>query len=131
MSRSILSVIGGFVLWTVLWLSSNGTLTAIMPRQFRADGSTENSVILALMLAMSVVFSIAAGYVAVLIARRSEMRHAWALGILQLVVGIFVQSQYWSVMPVWYHVIFLALLLPGILAGAKLRASRSPSAVPA
>jgi hypothetical protein len=54
--------------------------------------------------------------------------HAIALGAALLAIGILVQSQYWQLLPVWYHVIFLAGLLPVSLLGARLRAGRTPSA---
>ena len=63
MVRSILSVLSGFVLWTVLWLSSNAALTAALPDAFREDGSTNSTGILVLLLVLSVVYSVIAGYV--------------------------------------------------------------------
>ena len=41
-----------------------------------------------------------------------------------LAVGIGVQAGSWNLMPVWYHLTFLALLVPGALIGAKLRRGR-------
>jgi hypothetical protein len=38
--------------------------------------------------------------------------------VLQLGLGIFFQAQYWQLMPLWYHLPFLALLLPGNVYGA-------------
>jgi hypothetical protein len=46
--------------------------------------------------------------------------------VLLLVVGIYFQSQYWHVMPLWYHLIFLALLIPMCFVGARLAAPRVP-----
>ena len=124
MIRSILSILAGFVLWTVLWLGSNAALAAMMPDAFREDGSTGSTGLLLLLLADSVLFSVVAGYVLAMIVRRSEIKHAAILGVIQLAVGIFVQSQYWDVMPLWYHLSFLALLAPGILVGAVLRGGK-------
>ena len=42
------------------------------------------------------------------------------LGLLLLVVGVGVQAAMWNLMPLWYHLPFLALLLPATLAGAAL-----------
>ncbi|MEM7344002.1 MAG: hypothetical protein AAF485_07150 [Chloroflexota bacterium] len=123
MLRIILSVLAGFFLWTILWLTSNAALAALMPNSFREDGSTSNVGLLITILILSIIFSIVAGYVAAKIAQTGKWTAAWALGILQLVVGVFVQLQFWNVLPLWYHLIFLALLLPGILLGAKLKSS--------
>ena len=125
MVRNILSVLAGFAVWTVLWLASNAAMAAAVPSAFAEDGSTENAGILVLFLVFSVVFSIVAGYLCVMLARRKPMRLAWILGVLLLAVGLFVQLQFWDVMPLWYHLIFLALLLPGTLFGAKIQLGRA------
>ena len=125
MIRSILSVLAGFALWTVLSLASNAALAAAVPGAFREDGSTDSVGMLLLILVLSVVFSVIAGYVTALLAREKTKQHALALGLALLAVGIFVQIQYWDVMPVWYHLSFLALLVPGVLLGARTQRSRN------
>ncbi len=121
MIRNILSVLAGFAVWTVLWLASNAAIAAAVPGAFGDDGATDNAAILVLFLVLSVVFSVVAGSLCVKLAREKPMRLAWILGVLLLAVGIFVQIQFWDVMPVWYHLIFLALLVPGVLLGARRR----------
>jgi len=120
MIKSILYVLAGTVTWTVLWLTSNSLLMTLVPGAFREDGSTSRPDILFIILALSVIFSVGAGFVTGRLARGREMRHALALGILQLAIGIFVQLQFWDVMPIWYHLTFLALLIPGNLLGGRL-----------
>lgn len=119
MVRSVLSVLAGFAVWTVLWLASNAGVVAALPAFFREDGLTDSVGILVLFLVLSVVFSVVAGFLAARLARRQAMPHALTLGIILLAVGIFVQVQYWDVMPVWYHIIFLALLVPATLLGGR------------
>ena len=119
MVRNILSVLAGFAVWTILWLASNAAIAAAVPGAFGEDGATDNVGILVLFLVLNVVFSVVAGFLCVRLAREKPMRLAWILGVLLLVVGIFVQIQFWDVMPVWYHLIFLALLIPGVLLGAR------------
>ena len=128
MIRNILSVLAGFAVWTVLWLASNAAIAAALPSAFGEDGATDNAAILVLFLVLSVVFSVVAGYLCVRLAREKPMRLALILGVLLLTVGIFVQIQFWDVMPVWYHLIFLALLIPGVLLGARQR-QRAPAPV--
>ncbi len=125
MVRNILSVLAGFAVWTVLWLTSNAAMAAAVPSAFAADGSTNSAGMLVLLLVFSVVFSIVAGYLCAMLARQKPMRLAWILGVLLLVVGIVVQLQFWDVMPLWYHLIFLALLLPATLFGAKIQIGRA------
>ncbi|MCG8456449.1 MAG: hypothetical protein MI919_09215, partial [Holophagales bacterium] len=122
LSRCIGDVFAGMVGWAVLWLGTNAALAAALPGSFREDGSTDSVGILLLILVASVVFSVAAGYLTALVARQKPVAHGLALGIVQLLIGIAVQMQYWQVMPLWYHLIFLTLLLPGNVAGAWLRA---------
>lgn len=119
MVRSILSVLAGFAAWTVLWLASNAAVMAVAPGSFREDGTTDSVGILVLILVLSVVFSVVAGWLCAKLARRNAMAHALGLGVVLLIVGVFVQMQYWDVMPVWYHVLFLALLIPGALLGGR------------
>ena len=125
MVRNILSVLAGFAVWTVLWLASNAAMVAAVPSAFAEDGSTNSAGILVLFLVFSVVFSIVAGYLCATLARQKPMRRVWTLGALLLAVGIFVQLQFWDVMPLWYHLIFLALLVPATLFGAKIQIGRA------
>lgn len=128
MTRSILSVLAGFAGWTVLWLASNAALAAALPNAFREDGSTDSAGLLLLILVLSVVFSVVAGYVTARLARAKAKQHGLALGLALLAVGLVAQLQFWDVMPVWYHLSFLALLVPGALLGA--RAHRGPTMQP-
>ena len=125
MVRNMLSVLAGFAVWTVLWLTSNAAMVAAVPSAFAEDGSTSSAGILVLFLVFSVVFSIVAGYLCATLARQKPMRLVWILGALLLAVGIFVQLQFWDVMPLWYHLIFLVLLLPATVLGAKIQIGRA------
>ena len=131
MLRSVFSVVGGFGLWTVLWLGGNAVASSAMPDAFREDGSTDQVGILCAMLAFCIVCSIIAGNLTSVIARRNAMAHGAVFGIIQLAVGIFVQVQYWDRLPIWYHISFLAMLAPGILLGVKLHLVRQSAGTPA
>jgi len=121
MLRNILSVIAGFAVWTVLWLGSNSVISLGWPAFFKEDGSTESTGILLLLFVLSVVFSVVAGYLTVMVARARDLRSVSVLGILLLVVGLFVQIQIWDMMPLWYHLLFLLFLFPAPVAGGALR----------
>lgn len=121
MLRSILSVVAGNVVWTILWLIINGVLAKLYPQSFDGNTRIESAPLLSFLLVYSVILSVIAGYVTAAIAKRNEIAHAFALGVLQLAMGIFFQSQAWHLLPVWYHLSFLFLLIPGNLLGAILR----------
>ena len=73
------------------------------------------------MLLASVVFSVAVGWITTAIAGSNDYRAALLLALIQLGLGIFFQAQAWSLMPLWYHLPFLLLLVPATLLGARLR----------
>lgn len=133
MGRMILGVVTGFVVWSLLWVSTHMLLIALSPDWYgRIDDELQAAIgrgdtafaiapaVLAFSLVRSVIFSLVSGYLAALIAGENAKAPA-VLGILLLVVGILTQAAYWNYMPVWYHLIFLALLLPMTIAGGKLR----------
>jgi uncharacterized membrane protein YoaK (UPF0700 family) len=124
LKRSI-AVAAGYVLWTVLWLGYGAALRmmAILP----ADDTTavDGAIPLLAMLIGSVVASLLAGYTTATLDRTTSMVPVLVLGVLLLATGIFVEIQYWQLMPVWYHLLFLALLVPACFAGSRLRSGRT------
>jgi len=119
--RGLGAVLAGMFTWAILWVASNAALTAAFPASYAEDGSTRSVGLLLAMLVASVVYSILAGWVTASVAKEQILRHTLILGVVQLAIGIAVQMQYWDVMPLWYHLPFLALLLPGNVVGGLLR----------
>ncbi len=124
MPRTILAVFVGFALWSLIWLGGGSVLPGLFPGAVGANGSSANTGYLLALAALSVIASLAAGYLARAIAKVSGAAPQLALGVILLLVGIAVESGYWGLLPLWYHLVFLVLLLPATLAGAWLR-SRS------
>ena len=120
--KNFLYALAGFVLWTVLWLGTNAATVAAAPDSFADDGSTSSSAILLLFVVLSAVFSVASGWLAVRLAKGASTRPATILGVLLLLTGIGVQASVWSSLPIWYHLIFLALLFPAAVFGGRLAA---------
>ena len=127
MLRIIFAVIAGFLLWGALCVPANAVVAAVFPERFEADGGTFDALMCLLLIAMSVGYSIASGYLVAAIGREDARRAVWGLAIVNLCFGIFVEVSYWNSLPVWYHLVFLALLIPGILLGGKLRMRRAPA----
>ena len=77
MGRSIGAVFAGMVLWSVLWIGSNAGLGSAFPDIIIADQPLLHVPMLLTMIALSVVFSVVAGYVTGLTAARNAVKHAW------------------------------------------------------
>ena len=131
MLRIILAIIIGFIVWSVLWVGTDVILSLISPNwygktfidfQAAVDNKTSYTIastILILSLIRSVIFSVLSGSITALIAKENT-KSTLGLGILLLVFGIFIQSVYWNYMPLWYHLLFLGLLIPMTILGGKL-----------
>jgi len=122
MKSIVLGALGGYVLWSVLWLALNALALTLFPEvdaEFQETQSVSNTLYLCVLLAASVVCSLASGRVACLIAKeRAQKAVLWLAGLL-LLTGIGVELGNWSAMPVWYHLIFLLLLVPACFLGAR------------
>ena len=121
MFRTVAAVVAGNFIWTALWLGLNALLRmqGLLPAEptQRVDAPAP----LGVMLIASVVFSIAVGWITTAIAGGNTYWAAIILAVIQLALGIFFQTQSWHLMPIWYHLPFLLLLVPATLLGAWLR----------
>jgi hypothetical protein len=123
--RVVLGVVVGMVIWSVLWLGGSSVAQSSLPELIPAGERVEHVGVLLGYLAWSVVLSVLAGYATAAIAGMSAMRAVWVLAVIQLGLGIFFETSAWEITPVWYHVVFLVLLVPATVAGGRLRAGRS------
>lgn len=114
----ILAVVAGFAAWSALWLGGSPQVLKLFPGALQKDGSVRHTGALLTMLVFAAVVSLVAGYVVTLVSAGTNL--PLILGVILLLVGIMVQRQYWKLMPVWYHLLFLALLVPATLFGASL-----------
>jgi hypothetical protein len=118
--RAAIGVIVGFALWSVLWLGGNVGLALLYPQEveaFSAGKPISTTGYFASALVLSVVCSFGAGRLNAAIAGRGSKRAVMIMAVLLLVTGAFIQGSAWSLMPAWYHLSFLGLLLPMCLAG--------------
>jgi hypothetical protein len=132
MVKVVLGVIAGFVAWTILWLGSNALLMTLSPNWYgagylgleQAIGLDQvfqlDSGILVLDLVRSVIISVISGFLAAVVAGENR-RTPIILGLLLLMVGIAFQAMAWKYVAIWYHIAFLALLIPMTIVGAKLK----------
>ena len=132
MLRIILGVVAGFIAWSIVWVGSDQVLISLSPAwygahqvgfqaaMFNQQPFTPDTSILLMHLVRSVLISIMAGFIAAVVAGENR-RSPLALGIVLLLFGIAVQAMAWSYLPVWYHLIFLLLLIPMTILGGKLK----------
>jgi len=127
MLRTIIAIVAGFLIWGALCVPANALVASFFPGRFESDGGTFDPAMCLVLITLSVGYSIASGYFAAIIAQQDARRAVWGLAIVNFGVGTFVQISYWNSLPVWYHLVFLALLIPAILYGGRLRMGRALS----
>jgi hypothetical protein len=118
MLRQGLSVVAGIAVWSVVWLAGNALLIELHVLPHGSTTPVQDAGALLSLLVAAVIASLSAGYAAAMVKPSASLLTVLILGALLVVVGVVVQSNYLDVMPMWYHVAFLALLLPACLAGA-------------
>lgn len=122
MGRTIGAVVAGVVLWGVLW---NALSVGLMSLGMITAGEPITGIGLLLgLIAYSAALSVGAGWVAAAIKGDPDaMTAVKALAGTNLLIGIVTEVLYWELLPVWYHVVFLALVVPMTLQGGKLKAN--------
>ncbi len=130
MLRIVLGVIGGFIAWLFVWVGVEKVLSAIWPAfgvhqaAFQAaieDGGrfTANSTMLVVHIVLGSIVSVISGALASLIAGENS-KAPLIVGFLLLLMGIAKAVMSWQYVPIWYHVIFTAILVPMAIVGGKL-----------
>ena len=131
MVRIVLGVIAGFFAWVILWFGSESILSAIWPEfgahqvAFQAAVEhggqfTPDSTILLIHIALASIVSVISGFLGALIAGENK-RAPLILGLVLLAFGLLKLVMSWEYVPIWYHVIFTAILVPMTIIGGKLK----------
>lgn len=131
MMHAVVAVIAGYAIWTVLWLGGNALFFKEAAAVVGAGDAYTAPAPLLGVIVLSVVCSLAAGMAAGRIAGSLARRAVMVMALLLLVTGIGVQAGVWSLMPAWYHLAFLALVVPVSLLGGRLGAGTGLAARPA
>jgi hypothetical protein len=130
MLRIVLGAIGGSIAWLIVWVGVEKGLSAIWPafgvhqRAFEEaikNGGqfTADSTMLLTHIVIGSIVSVLAGALAALIAGENA-RAPLFVGILLLLMGVAKAVMSWQYVPIWYHVLFTAILLPMAIIGGKL-----------
>jgi hypothetical protein len=132
MGRLILGVIAGFIAWSIIWVGSERVLSAIWPEWYGAHqvafeaavakggAFTADTTILLMNIVRGSMVSVISGFLAALIARENR-RSPLILSALLVAFGLLIVVMSWSYIPLWYHIIFTALLIPMTMVGGKLK----------
>ena len=128
-----MGVIGGFIGWMVVFIGIEKIISAVWrtfgvnQKAFEeavkngpgASGFTADTTMLLTQLVLGSVVSVMAGSLASLIAGEKS-KAPLVVGILLLAMGIAKAVMSWRYVPIWYHVIFTAILLPLAIVGGRL-----------
>jgi hypothetical protein len=125
MGRAIVAVVAAFSLWTVLWLGCAAVAQAAFPEIVVPAQPLSHTGALMAFIACSIVISVIGGFVCAAISKHNAMKSVWVFALILLLVGVGIEASAWALTPVWYHLVFLALLVPATVWGGTLRASRA------
>jgi len=132
MVRIILGAIVGFIAWSIIWVGSERALSAIWPEWYGANqvafeaavaqggAFTADTTILLMNIVRGSIVSVMSGFLAALIAGENR-RSPLILAVLLVAFGLVIVAMSWSYIPLWYHVIFTALLIPMTMVGGKVK----------
>ena len=125
MRRAIVAVVVAWVLWSILWVGMNTGAQALLPGLVDPSRRLDHPGVLSFYVVWSVVASVSAGYICASIGKTFAMKAVWTLAIVQLLIGIAIEASLWEMVPVWYHLVFLALLVPAPVWGGRLSLRRT------
>ena len=116
MVRNVLAVLLAPIIWGLLNFAGNSVLLSWYPEV--ANGTTPLGYLL-LALLFAQIYSLASGLASAMTAQAEFNRIGLYAGIALFIVGLSMQIAFWNALPVWYHLVFLALLIPVCMAGAS------------
>jgi len=124
MKRPILAFAVGLVVWFLLISVLDRALRIFVPGYAAAEPTMSFTLgMLAARLLIAALTSLIAGAAAAWIAPSSP-RLPVLLGAVLLVAFIPIHVQLWSLFPFWYHLVFLATLIPLVALGSWLTRAR-------
>ncbi|MGI9078804.1 MAG: hypothetical protein ACR2G6_15980 [Gemmatimonadaceae bacterium] len=124
-ARTILGLAVGAGSIVALRFLSEQALMSLIPDAFSETGANESLPLQIVMLGYALLYSLFGGYVTATIAGRAETRHALALAVIHLLLGIFTVAESFERAPLWWHLVYLAVVAPGILLGGYMRANQA------
>ena len=126
--RSVVSVAAGFFAVMVLGAAADVVLGHVSPDAFDAQGHARVESTLFIKLAYETLFALLAGYLTARIAVRKPFTHVLVMAGIVLAGRAFIAVATWDVVPLWFNLGVLVLIVPAALLGAKLSEWRSRAA---
>ena len=120
MLRNIIAFATAFILWVVLWLGANNLIAMLIPGRFNSDGTTDSYAVLFLALVASIVIAAVSGWLLAVIKGNSNRTLSLTLGAFLFTLALVLQMNNWQDFPIWYHLLFLILMIPSILFGNRI-----------
>lgn len=131
MLRIGLGIIVGFFAWVIVWFGAESFISAAWPafgeHQAAFQSAIENGseftaipTFLIVHIFLAAAVSLIAGFLAALVAGENK-RAPLILGLLLSAMGLLKAAMSWTLVPVWYHVLFTAVLLPMAIIGGRMR----------
>ena len=135
MLRIGLGVVAGIFSWLILWVGSEKIISALWPAFGTHQAAFQtaiteggefaaNTAILTIHIILGSIVSAVSGFLTALVSGENK-RAPLVLGCVLLAMGLLKAVMSWPYVPVWYHVIFTAVLLPLTIMGGKLKTSAS------
>lgn len=121
MARSVVAILVGFFLIGALATAGDVLVRQLVPSAYDPAGRMTSLPLLALTQAYVALFAITGCYVCARLAPHHPLRHAMILGVLGLLFNVYGSYARWNDVPVWFHVVGLALTLPYAYVGGWLR----------
>jgi len=127
--RATLAIVMGVVIWGLLWNLGTRVAQATFPDLLGSGQPITHTGILFGYIAYGGLLSVMAGYIVGRASGGRTMTVVWVFAVVQLSIGVVAEASYWGLMPAWYHLIFLALVVPATVAGGM--STRSVATRPA
>ncbi|MCB0139613.1 MAG: hypothetical protein KDE50_06850 [Caldilineaceae bacterium] len=121
MVRNTLAVLVGFSVWAALFIGSISLLfKSASNSPNMAELNNEPGMLIFLIL-LGLIYAVIAGLITARTANISPTIPTLILGLTLLIASLAAQIRFWEMLPVWYHLSFLLLLIPGVFMGAILQ----------
>ena len=119
MGKQVLGVVVGLMMWFVAAVVAGVLLRSVWPEYVAASGDMSFTLPMKITrLSIGALATFAAGGVTALIGRSSRM--AVVTGALLLLIFIPEHISLWDKFPIWYHLTFLASLVPLAVVGGRM-----------